>query len=169
MLQTDARAPDFLNTDGSKYDTYEKQGGAKGVIGMLTDLRSQLETQKQDLIAKENENRRQFEETKAAKEGDLKQMFAIQEKKTATKTECEAVIQECIVTIDEAKTEIKDAKAYLKQLLADRAKFQKEYKVRVAIRTQEQAATQAALDALQSVSAGAQSTVEGGASFLQVS
>ena len=25
-------APDFLKVDGSKYDTYEKQGGAKGVI-----------------------------------------------------------------------------------------------------------------------------------------
>merc|ERR1719265_2793377 len=55
MLQTSkGTTPDFLNTDGSKYDTYEKQGGAKGVVGMLTDLRSQLEAQKQDLIAKES-------------------------------------------------------------------------------------------------------------------
>merc|ERR1719161_1065939 len=35
MLQTGAGEsnPDFLNTDGSKYDTFEKQGGARGVIG----------------------------------------------------------------------------------------------------------------------------------------
>merc|ERR1719214_282102 len=29
FLQTGYRNPDFLNTDGSKYDSYEKQGGAK--------------------------------------------------------------------------------------------------------------------------------------------
>merc|ERR1719171_1459372 len=159
-------APDFLKVDGSKYDNYEKQGGAKGIIGMLEDLRSELESQKQDLIAKENENRQQFEQTKAAKEADLAHMFKVQEQKTEEKKACEATIEECLVTIDEAKKEIADAKAYLEQLLIDRKKFEKEYKERVATRNQEQAATQAALDALQSVSAGAKSTVEG---FLQVS
>merc|ERR1719375_1940955 len=166
FLQSGSAGPDFLKVDGSKYDNYEKQGGAKGIIGMLEDLRSELESQKQDLIAKENENRQQFEQTKAAKEADLAHMFKVQEQKTEEKKACEATIEECLVTIDEAKKEIADAKAYLEQLLLDRKKFEKEYKERVATRNQEQAATQAALDALQSVSAGAKSTVEG---FLQVS
>merc|ERR1719183_3140608 len=129
-----ASNPDFLNTDGSKYDNYEKQGGAKGVIGMLTDLRSELESNKQDLIAKENENRRQFEQTKAQKESDLANMMDLQAKKTQEKQQCEATIEQCIVTIDQAKQEIADAKAYLAQLLADRKKFEKEYKERVAMR-----------------------------------
>merc|ERR1719236_207844 len=131
FLQSSTKGPDFLNVDGSKYDNYEKQGGAKGVVGMLEDLRSQLESQKQDLIAKENENRRAFEEAKAEKETSLAHMFKTQEEKTAKKARCEATIEECIVTIDEAKQTIKDAKEYLKQLLIDRKKFEKEYKERV--------------------------------------
>jgi hypothetical protein len=154
-----AKNPDFLNTDGSKYESYEKQGGAKGVVGMLTDLRSQLEAQKQDLIAKESASVRQFEETKAAKETDLANMKQTQAEKTERKANCEATIQQCIATIDQAKQEIVDAKAFLKQLLADRAEFTKIFGQRTAMRKQEQAATQAALDALQAVSAGAKSGV----------
>merc|ERR1719405_122418 len=99
------RNPDFLNTDGSKYDNYEKQGGAKGVIGMLTDLREQLEAQKQDAIAKENESVRQFEATKAAKEADLSNMRQTKAEKEAKKQECEATIEQCIATIDQAEKE----------------------------------------------------------------
>jgi len=164
MLQTNSKNPDFLNTDGSKYETYEKQGGAGGVIGMLTDLRGQLETQKQDLISKESESVRQYEETKAAKEADLAHMKQVQAEKIAQKAECEAIIQECIATIDQAEQEIIDAKAYLKQLLIDREMFTKAFGERNSIRKAEMAATQAALDALQSVSAGAESNV----GFLQV-
>jgi hypothetical protein len=158
MLQT-GKNPDFLNTDGSKYDSYQKQGGAKGVVGMLTDLRNQLESQKQDLIAKESESVRQFQETKAAKEADLAHMLQIQAEKTALKAECEAIIQECIATIDQAEQEIIDSQAYLKQLLIDRETFTKAFGDRNSIRKSEMAATQAALDALQSVSAGAKSNV----------
>merc|ERR1719395_465696 len=114
LLQVGVRAPDFLNTDGSKYDSYQKQGGAKGVVGMLTDLRSQLESQKQDLIAKESNSVRQFEETKAAKETDLANMKQTQAEKTERKASCEATIQQCIATIDQATKEIADAKAFLK-------------------------------------------------------
>jgi len=165
FLQTGVQAPDFLNTDGSKYDNYEKQGGAKGVIGMLTDLREQLESQKQSAIAKENESIRQYEETKAAKEADLANMKQTQAEKQAKKQECEATIEQCIATIDQAEKEIVDAKAYLKQLLEDRKVFTKAFAARNAQRKQEQAATQAALDALQSVSAGAKSGV--GEAFMQ--
>lgn len=166
FLQTGAGNPDFLNTDGSKYDNYEKQGGAKGVIGMLTDLREQLEAQKQDAIAKENESVRQYETTKAAKEADLAQMKQTQADKQAKKQECEATIEQCIATIDQAEKEIADAKAYLEQLLKDRVVFTKAFAARNALRKKEQAATQAALDALQSVSAGAKGGV--GEAFMQM-
>jgi len=167
--------PDFLNTDGSKYDNYEKQGGAGGVIGMLTDLRSQLESQKEALIAKENEAKRQFDSTKAAKEADLKNMIKTKAEKEAEKQHCEATIEECISTIATAKQEIVDAKAYLVELLEDRETFRKQYGHRVTLRSAERGATQAALDALQSVSAGAKAGVgesfmqSGETSFLQVS
>jgi len=166
FLQTGVRGPDFLNTDGSKYDNYEKQGGAKGVVGMLTDLREQLEAQKADAIAKENESVRQFETTKAAKEADLAQMKQTQAEKKAKKQECEATIEQCIATIDQAEKEIADAKAYLEQLLKDRVVFTKAFGERNALRKKEQAATQAALDALQAVSAGAKEGV--GESFAQM-
>merc|ERR1719486_31353 len=89
FLQTGTGGPDFLNTDGSKYDNYEKQGGAQGVIGMLTDLREQLESQKQAAIAKENEAIRQYETTKAAKEAELKNMIKTKAEKEAEKELCE--------------------------------------------------------------------------------
>lgn len=163
MLQT-GKNPDFLNTDGSKYDSYQKQGGAKGVVGMLVDLRNQLESQKQDLIAKETAAVNEFTSTKAAKEADLTHMRQVQAEKTALKAECEATVQQCIATIDQAEQEIIDAQAYLKQLLIDREVFTKAFSDRNSIRKSEMAATQAALDALQSVSAGAKSNV----GFIQV-
>merc|ERR1719428_1611181 len=161
MLQTgEGQAnPDFLNTDGSKYDNYQKQGGARGVIGMLEDLHSELQSQLEAAIAREAEARRQYEETKAAKETELKNQEATQAQKTQEKATAEAVIEECISTIDQAKKDILDAEEFLKQLLADREKFTKEFGERSQMRSDEQAATQAALDALQSVSAGAKSTV----------
>lgn len=173
FLQSDG--PDFLNADGSKYDNYEKQGGAGGVIGMLTDLRSQLESQKESLIAKENENKRTYDSTKAAKEAELKNMIKTKAEKEAEKESCEATIEECISTIASAKQEIVDAKAYVEELLADRETFRKQYGHRVSMRSAERGATQAALDALQSVSAGAKAGVgeafmqAGQTSFLQVS
>lgn len=175
FLQQDNQGPDFLNTDGSKYDNYEKQGGSKGVIGMLTDLRSQLEQQKQELIARENEAKRQYDTTKLAKETELKNMIKLKAEKEAEKESCEATIEECIATIAQAKQEIADAKSYLEELIADRGMFQKQYGHRVEMRAAERGATQAALDALQAVSAGAKAGVgeafmqQGATYFLQVS
>merc|ERR1719281_1165799 len=119
LLQASNKNPDFLNADGSKYDNYEKQGGAGGVIGMLTDLRTQLEAQKQDSIAKEGDSARQFEENKAAKETDLANMKQTQAEKMERKTNSEATIEQCIATIDQATQEIAEAKGFLKQLLKD--------------------------------------------------
>jgi len=157
--------PDFLNTDGSKYDNFEKQGGARGVIGMLEDLHSELQSQLEAAIAREAENRRQYEQTKAAKETELKNQEATQAQKKQEKETAEAVIEECISTIDQAKKDILDAEEFLTQLLADRKKFTKEFGERSQIRSDEQAATQAALDALQAVSVGAKATV----GFIQIS
>merc|ERR1719265_606207 len=156
LLQTGQGAsnPDFLNTDGSKYDNFEKQGGARGVIGMLEDLHSELQSQLEAAIAREAEARRQYEETKLAKETELKNQEATQAQKTQEKETAEAVIEECISTIDQAKKDILDAEEFLKQLLVDREKFQKEFAERSSVRSDEQAATQAALDALQAVSVG---------------
>jgi hypothetical protein len=66
LLQQRQRNPDFLNTDGSKYDNYEKQG-TNVVMKLLSDLSMQLEQQKTESIDKENEQRTQYEQTKAAR------------------------------------------------------------------------------------------------------
>jgi chromosome segregation ATPase len=158
--------PDWLKVKGQEaYGSYKSQAGGKGVVGMLEDLRSQLEGQKQDLITKETESREQFEQTKATKEADLAQLKSTQTEKTQTKAQCEATIEECTAAIDQAKKDILDAEQYLTLLKEDRAKFSIEYRDRQATRSSETAATQAALDALQAVSAGA----KGGVSFLQKS
>merc|ERR1719333_851246 len=140
---------------------------------MLTDLRDQLENQRQAMVAKESESTNQFQQTKAVKEADLAHMKKTKSDKETQKTGCEAVIQECMATITQAQKEVADAQAYVGVLLGDREKFSKAYSERVAMRKAEQAATQAALDALQAVSAGAKEAVEGrspgAASFMQVS
>jgi len=161
MLQTRTQAgnPDFLNADSSKYENYETQGGSRGVIGMLEDLSAQLEAQRNDLISTESNAQREFQSTKATKETNLVNMRHVQDEKTAKKSECEATIKQCIATIDAAEKDIADAKGFLEQLLIDRASFQKMFNERGLLRTEERAATQAALDALQSVSAGAKDTV----------
>merc|ERR1719191_1848402 len=172
LLQNNARAPDYLNVDGQEaYGKFSEQSGGHGVMAMLADLRTQLETQRQELVQKENEAQRQYEETKAAKEQDLVDARNLVAEKTETQAQCEATIEEMIATVNQATKDIADADAYLKQLLADRAEFQKVFGERTAMRKSEQAATQAALDALQSVSAGAKSGVGEfiQASFIQVS
>merc|ERR1719191_762246 len=70
-----AGGPDWLSVDGSKYNKFDGQsGGAGGVIGTLNDLRSTLDQNKQESIEKENEQRRQYEDTKGAKEAELGRM-----------------------------------------------------------------------------------------------
>merc|ERR1719161_1820950 len=95
-----AHNPDFLNTDGSQYENYEHQGGARGVVGMLEDLNAQLEAQRNNLIATESAAQREFEATKATKEANLAQMRLVQGEKTAKKAECEATVKQCVATID---------------------------------------------------------------------
>merc|ERR1719160_40291 len=167
LLQSSSQKSEYLNVDGQEaYGKFSEQQGGHGVMSMLADLRTQLETQRQELVQKENEAQRQYEETKAAKEADLLNARNLVAEKTETQAQCEATIEEMIATVNQATKDIADAQAYLKQLLADRAEFTKVFGDRNAMRKSEQAATQAALDALQAVSAGAKSGV---GEFIQIS
>jgi len=160
--------PDWLATDGgAAYGSYEGVAAQSGgVVGTLKSIRSTLTDNKQASIEKENESRRQYESAKAAKESDLRRSNEEKAAKENTLEECNAKIEHFTATISQATADIADAKTYIEHLLKDRALFSKEYDQRVATRNQEQAATQAALDALQEVTAGAKGGVEG--AFLQI-
>merc|ERR1740138_795771 len=159
--------PDWLNVDGgAAYGEYKGVAAESGgVIGTLKTIRSTLMDQKPASIEKENESRRQFEVAKGAKEDELKKSKDEKASKENTLEECKAKIEHFTSVIAQAEVDIKDAKEYVAKLLSDRALFSKEYDGRVTMRNSEQAATQAALDALQEVTAGAKSGVEG--AFLQ--
>merc|ERR1719159_1087181 len=146
--------PDWLNKDGAGYETYQTQGGGTTVLNMLDNLRGQLEETKTQSISKETESRQQYEETRLAKEEELQRSTTDQKEKSARKLEAEATVENCVATIDQANTGIAEAEEFLRTLAADRAKFQAEFDDRNKLRQAERAATQAALDALQQVSAG---------------
>merc|ERR1719326_2221636 len=146
--------PNWLDKDGSQYATYNAQGGGTTVLKMLDDLRGQLEETKTQSISKETESRQQYEETRLAKEEELQHSTTEQKEKKARKLEAEATVENCVATIDQANTGIAEAEEFLRVLAADKAKFQSEFDDRNKLRQAERAATQAALDALQQVSAG---------------
>merc|ERR1719171_3324145 len=146
--------PDWLNKDGAAYATYNTQGGGTTVLKMLDNLRGQLEETKTQSISKETESRQQYEETRLAKEEELQRSTTDQKEKSARKLEAEATVENCVASIDQANTGIKEAEEFLRTLAADKTKFQAEFDDRNKLRQAERAATQAALDALQQVSAG---------------
>jgi len=86
--------------------------------------------------------------------------------KNNAKMEAEAAITQAQATISSATQNKADAENYLQKLKADRASFTAEFQERTRMRDDEIAATQAALDALQAVTAGAKEGVE--ASLLQL-
>jgi len=143
-----------LSVDGSQFENYQVQGGGATVLSMLNDMRGQLEDSKSASIQRENDSRAQYEETRAAKEGELQRMKKEQAEKQNLKANAEAAIEVATATIDQANQDIADAEAMLQQLKEDREKFSSEFDERNRMRSNERAATQAALDALQSVSAG---------------
>lgn len=155
------RGPDWLSVDGGKYNKYDSQSGGAGVVGTLNDLRSTLDQNKQESIEKENEQRRIYEDTKGAKEGEASRMRDEMAQKSLTKMQASSTITSCKATIAEANKNAADAKEYVALILSDRTKFKTEFDDRTRMRNDEIAATQAALDALQSVSAGAKSGVSG--------
>jgi len=142
-----------------------KEEPSVNVVDMLSDLREQLESRKQDLIAKESESQRQYEATLVAKQQDLANMAQAREHKAARKDDREAAIEQCQATLDQANTEIGDASAFLKKLSEDRAVATKEHGERITMLKAETGATQAALDALQAVQANTMGTPA--ASFIQ--
>jgi len=159
--------PDWMATDGaSAYGEYKGVAAESGgVIGTLKTIRGTLMDQKQASIEKENESRRQYEIAKESKEADLKKSEDEKLSKENTLEECKAKIEHFTAVISQATADISDAKTYIDTLLKDRAAFSKEYDERSAMRTAEMTATQAALDALQEVTA-ASGRLEGSA-FLQ--
>lgn len=167
LLQSNA--PDWLNTDGSQYNSYQSAGGGHGVVQTLTDLRSTVEANRQQAIDTEATAVRDYEDTRAAKESEVRRMTTEQKEKTEQKADAEAAVTMAISAIDGATTNKQDALTYLEELRAERETFGQEYQGRCAMRSQEVSATQAALDALQSVSAGAKEGVGASASFFQAS
>jgi chromosome segregation ATPase len=155
--------PQWLNTDGdSAYSSYKGVAAESGgVIGTLKAIRTTLMENKQGSIEKENESRRQYEVAKESKEADLRRSVEEKGTKENTKDECDAKIQHFTAVISQAGSDIKDAKLTIDTLVADLALFSKEFETRSAMRSSEMMATQAAYDALQEVTAGAKSSVEG--------
>jgi len=149
--------PDWLATDGgAAYGEYKGVAAESGgVIGTLKTIRGTLMDQKEASIAKENESRLQYEVAKEAKEADLKKSKDEKEVKEGTLEDCKAKIEHFTAVITQATRDIEDAKTYIATLLTDRANFSKEFDERSAMRNSEMSATQAALDALQEVTAGA--------------
>merc|ERR1719446_1472883 len=149
--------PDWLNTDGAAaYGPYTGVAAESGgVVGTLKSIRGTLMDQKQASIEKENEQRRQYEIAKESKEAELKKDEDEKSEKESTLEECNAKIEHFTAVISQAQQDIADAKAYIDKLLSDRAIFSKEYDNRSAMRSAEMTATQAALDALQEVTAAA--------------
>merc|ERR1719301_152782 len=151
-----------MSLTGTNVQMLQQKGGG-GVLGTLNDLRSTLDQNKQESIEKENEQRRVYEETKGAKEGELSRMRGELAEKSLSKTQASSTITSAQATINEATKNAADAQAYIALVQSDRTKFQSEFQQRSLMRNDEMAATQAALDALQAVSAGA----KGGVGLLQ--
>merc|ERR1719305_313138 len=149
--------PDWLNVDGgAAYGAYTGVAAESGgVVGTLKAIRSTLMDQKQASIEKENEQRRQYEIAKESKEAELKKDEDEKAEKENTLEECNAKIEHFTAVISQAQQDITDANTYIDKLLSDRATFSKQFDNRSAMRNAEMTATQAALDALQEVTAAA--------------
>jgi hypothetical protein len=148
--------PDYLSADHQSKDfsgAPTQEGGAT-VVATLKAIRTTLMENKQSSIEKDNEARRQFEETKTAKEGDVSRMVGEQTEKANAKTASEATIGSAQATIVQGNADIGTADTALKLLQADVAHFGTLFDERLATRNSEMAATQAAVDALQGVAVG---------------
>jgi len=156
LLNKMVQDPDYLSSEYASKDFSQSsnQAGGAGVIETLKAVRSTLMENKQASIEKDNEARRQFEETKTAKEADIERMLGDQQTKTNEKVNAESTVQTSIATIAQGNADIASAEQYLSLLTQDRTHFQGLYNERLMMRQNELAATQAALDALQQVSVG---------------
>jgi len=157
--------PNWLDVDGAQqHGSYQGQGGAGGVMGTLKDLRSTLDSNRQESVEKESQAVRDFESARSANQGQLTRLEEQVTAKTAQKQQAEAAITQAQATIDMANRQKTEAEGYLQTLAGDVSTFQEEYQTRTRVRDDEKSATQSAYDALQSVSAGAK---ESAGSLLQ--
>jgi len=157
------RTPDWLTVDGaSSYNSYGAQGGGQGVMGTLNELRSTLDSNRQTSIEQESSAVRDFESQKAMQQSTLARLSDEVTGKMAEKGDANAAIATGQATIAQAAQDSNDAQMTLQQLTADLATFKTEYERRTRTREDEISATQAALDALQSVSSEAKSGVSAG-------
>merc|ERR1719230_2232662 len=99
--------PNYLSSEytGKDFSGSTNQAGAGGVIDTLKAVRTTLMENKQASIEKDNEARRQYEETKQAKEADIERMLADQSTKQNEKVEAESTVQTAIATIGQGNTD----------------------------------------------------------------
>jgi chromosome segregation ATPase len=108
----------------------------------------------QSSIEKDNEARRQYEETHSAKTADVERMAGEQTDKTNDKNTAAAAITTAQACVTQGNADISTGETELSVLQQDRTHFKDMYDERTKTRDSEMAATKAAIDALQQVSVG---------------
>merc|ERR1719440_2779999 len=148
--------PDYLSGEFASKDFSGSgsQAGGATVIETLKTIRTTLMENKQGSIEKDNEARRQYEETHSAKTADVERMTGEQTEKTNDKNTAAAAITTAQACVTQGNADISTGEAELSVLQQDRAHFKDMYDERTKTRDSEMAATKAAIDALQQVSVG---------------
>jgi len=147
--------PDYLSdSQKTDYSGSGSQAGGATVIETLKTIRTTLMENKQSSIEKDNEARRQYEETHSAKTADVERMVGEQTQKNNDKNTASAAITTAQACITQGNADISTGEAELSVLQQDRAHFKDMYDERTKTRDSEMAATKAAIDALQQVSVG---------------
>merc|ERR1719326_1079675 len=148
--------PDYLSGEfaSKDYSGSGSQAGGATVIETLKTIRTTLMENKQGSIEKDNEERRQYEETHSAKTADVERMAGEQTTKTNDKNTAAAAITTAQACVTQGNADISTGETELSVLQQDRAHFKDMYDERTKTRDSEMAATKAAIDALQQVSVG---------------
>merc|ERR1719326_2409889 len=150
------QGPDYLSDEFASKDFSGSGGQAGGatVIETLKTIRTTLMENKQGSIEKDNEARRQYEETHSAKTADVERMTGEQTQKTNDKNTAAAAITTAQACVTQGNADISTGETELSVLQQDRTHFKEMYDQRTTTRDAEMAATKAAIDALQQVSVG---------------
>merc|ERR1719326_1338279 len=147
--------PDYLSdSQKTDYSGSGSQAGGATVIETLKTIRTTLMENKQSSIEKDNEARRQYEETHSAKTADVERMAGEQTEKTNDKNTAAAAIGTAQACITQGNADVSAGETELSVLQQDRAHFKDMFDERTKTRDAEMAATKAAIDALQQVSVG---------------
>merc|ERR1719326_2712584 len=150
------QGPDYLSDEfaTTDYSGSGSQAGGATVIETLKTIRTTLMENKQSSIEKDNEARRQYEETHSAKTADVERMAGEQTEKTNDKNTAAAAIGTAQACITQGNADVSAGETELSVLQQDRAHFKDMFDERTKTRDAEMAATKAAIDALQQVSVG---------------